>query len=263
MALTEDQSQSPEATSCKDAHKKKRHRTLAQKWRLVSLPNKAMVVATIVMTGFTGVLAWVSYQQSCAMRKSNEITQELANLTMESEAPVVWAYNACLTEKKLAEGEKSPACTTPALIPTKSGIAYYAGVEFENTGRRQAVVTNEYVRWEVRDRKRGLPDTPDYNPPIGTKRGDYAIRPSGMTIQVERIYADGPRYFRQDEIDAIKENKSVLWIYGFIDMNIFLNRCQRIRFCYPSTAADGVACPSAYRIRTEPAEIQKNGQCPN
>jgi hypothetical protein len=84
-----------------------------------------------------------------------------------------------------------------------------------------------------------------------------------MPIHIERIFADDSKSFSQNEIDAIKKNKRVLWIYGFIDMEIFPNRCQRIRFCYDSAGAVGVACPSAYRARTEPAEIQKDGQCPN
>ena len=108
MALTEDQSQNPETASRKNTDKTKRHRTLAQKWRLVSLANKLIVIATMVIAGFTVVLACVSYHQWCEMQKSNKTTQQLANLAMETESANVWAYNACLTEKVLSAGEKDP-----------------------------------------------------------------------------------------------------------------------------------------------------------
>jgi hypothetical protein len=75
MDLPENQRQIAATASATNADKPKRHRTLAQKWRLVSLPNKMTAIATIVIATFTVVLACVSYFQWREMNKSVMISQ--------------------------------------------------------------------------------------------------------------------------------------------------------------------------------------------
>src|SRR6266446_1071593 len=55
-----------------------RQRTLGQRWRLISLPNKLMVIATIVIAIATAVNLFVAIAMWREMRASGTDTHELA-----------------------------------------------------------------------------------------------------------------------------------------------------------------------------------------
>jgi hypothetical protein len=219
----------------------------------------ALATVVIAITG----IAYTIYagMQWCEMRKSNKTTQQLANLAIETESPDVWEYGACLimVEERLAFSDKHPVCSDSNLHPAKSGSEYYISIEFENFGRRQAITRRKYIQMIILPLNTKLRDKPIYDP---TKVIDdkAAIRPSGVPPSVERISTDKPVIFSEAEVADIKEQRSVLWTYGFIDTEIFHGRCQRILFCNSSSYQP---CPSSYTDRPEPRNSEECKNNPN
>lgn len=61
-----------------------RHRTFYQRWRLISLPNKLMVIATVVIAIATAVNLGVAIAMWCEVSKSTKAAQDSADAAKQS-----------------------------------------------------------------------------------------------------------------------------------------------------------------------------------
>jgi hypothetical protein len=97
MTVAEEQPQNAENVRQGNTRHAKRHRTLAHKWRLVSLPNKLIVIATVIIAISNGIYTFVALRTLREIRASSSDTHDLA----------VAAGNEAISSGKQAEAAKA------------------------------------------------------------------------------------------------------------------------------------------------------------
>jgi hypothetical protein len=76
MTVSKDESKNPIRAKEAGANKSKRHRTLSQKWRLLTLANKLIVIATIAIAD--SMYTWIALKTLREIQNGSSDTQHLA-----------------------------------------------------------------------------------------------------------------------------------------------------------------------------------------
>jgi hypothetical protein len=184
--------------------------------------------ATCIIAAATIVYTVYASRQWIAIKRSYEIMTA-------AESPDVYFYQKCVAASLPEPMDKKPLCgngeVRRRMVPGKP-LDSNMVVEFENFGRRAAVIRAWDFSWSV-SQEFNIPKNKAYDL-SGIDRLDRgAIRPSGtQTEAVERI--SKKINLTRDEVNAIVTGKAFLWVYGSIELRLFGGRTQIIRFCSPS-----------------------------
>src|ERR1035438_10129302 len=78
MTVSKDESKNPIRAKEAGANKSKRHRTLSQKWRLLTLANKLIVISTIAIAIANSMYTWIALKTLRKIQNGSSDTQHLA-----------------------------------------------------------------------------------------------------------------------------------------------------------------------------------------
>jgi hypothetical protein len=252
MTLTEEQPQNAESTAQSNSRKPKRHRTLAQKWRLVSLPNKLIVLATLVIAVSNGAYTFVALRTLREIKGSSSDTHSLAetgNLQISVAQRIAKAdEDAAASFKKsveqsgvyLTESTRRTALDMrPWLFASASSVAlkkdavpmvvneaFYVRLTTKNNGRTPAIKVREVVVLQIVEVK---PDKAFPEPNFTYEPSQYmkdGIIPSGGDQ-----FSDAPTKFDEGGMKNIIEIKWRLYIHGRVEYEDIFGVKHWTNFC--------------------------------
>jgi hypothetical protein len=221
-----DEPRCQEVKKCPCAEKKER-----SKWG--HNPDSWMVILTALLMVVGIYTAWVFHRQFCEMQKQTEVT-------INVESPEVYVHGISLVEKRDGKTECPAPETDPItgeethtvkLVENKD--SYVVVVDVENLGKRTAIIENYAI--EIVDDTtvtKDLRSEPQY---LNKRTRGAPIYPNGEKIKLQRLCREVS--INKRDIPAIIDGSKVLWIYGFIDMDVFpdtsmfAGRKQKIGFC--------------------------------
>jgi len=209
-----------------------------------SLTFAVAALTLIAIVVYAAISAW----QLCEMRKTVQID-------VDAQSPLIHVYEILLTNRMPDRPLYRPIPDEDKiklLNNISPEIKPYIAVEFENFGNRAAIVEKMDVEWTVDET---LPQPPRYSLPA-----DYggAVRPSGVPPIPEPIVDNRHLLDLTDKdiADITTKKSTFLWVYGFIDLQVFHGRYQKVRFCgrwhgeRPDNPPEGFSdapCPTDYK----------------
>ena len=157
MAVTEEQPENAESGTRADTRMAKPHRTLTQKWRLISLPNKIIALATVIIACSNFFYTVVALRTLSEIRSSSKDTHDLAvaagkqagdthDLAEAAKGQIAQAQkalDASLAASRL--DQRAWVVITPGKEDIKINEPIYLPLEFSNTGKTPAINTQGFI----------------------------------------------------------------------------------------------------------------------
>lgn len=202
--------------------------------------DQTIARATVAISVAAFLTFAVGFAQWCALRSQVSEMKRVYEETIEAESPSVYVYGASIDTNLLASSGKS--------------IDSVVEVDFENFGRRAAIIRGIDIDWKT---SKSLLPEPAYS---NARAYSAAIRPPNDMRKFEPIRDNLHKlHLDKDDVAAITAGDTFLWIYGFVEIELFLNRTQKIGFCLrwygrppeaPHERFTGSdMCPAAYVYR--------------
>lgn len=189
-------------------------RTISEKWRLTSLSNKAITVATIVIAA-AGVLQFgAALFQWLEMRATGAQTQQMLSLVQDQIAAANRLADAADAANKNALDANRPWLGTLNVSvegsTIKPGVIVTAHVPVMNAGNRPAKLLRFRAQQKVFAR---FPKAPDYslNTTPFSENGQDIVLPR-VPIEVSFPFALGPQ-----EYQDVLAKKKRLYIYAIVE----------------------------------------------
>jgi hypothetical protein len=256
-----------EETATTSERKPRRNRTFGQKWGLISLPNRIMVVATVVIAFATAVNLLVAGAMWYEMHEGGTDTHTLADAAQKEAGNMANVSDAADKIRKAAQemvaqdqriadnaqkaldaSNKQSKSALDASIANarldqrawvapigitnlnfKVGEPITFAVIFENSGKSPALHERNEVM--VRSFSRGFNGEFTYSdaPAALGVKSSTIIQP-GMTVK-NASPAEGLRP-TSEQVDALKSGEGVLYIYGRIFYDDVFSIQHQTTFCY-------------------------------
>jgi hypothetical protein len=208
-----------------------RKRTLSEKWRLTSLSNKVITLATVVIAGAgvltfgTAVLQWL--EMHGAAKQTDRVIAADERLAGAMESSVAQA------QKTLDASIKSFQLEQRAWVGVE-GIngdiqlnkPYSILVAFRNSGKTPAKQVSLHMQFNPVRKGEALKFT--YSEPISSQ----GFVPPNGTFTSSEISPTRGVPLGESEMELIKSGKLRAYLYGTVTYEDIFNRSHWMRFCY-------------------------------
>jgi hypothetical protein len=208
-----------------------RKRTLREKWRLTSLSNKVITLATVVIAGAgvltfgTAVLQWLEMRG--AAKQTGRIIEADERLAGAMESSVAQAQKTLDASIKSFQLEQRAWVGVEGINgDIQPNKPYSVLVGFRNSGKTPAKQVS--LRMQFNPVRQGQALKFTYSEPISSK----GFVPPNGTFSSAELSPSGGDPVRESEIELIKTGKLRAYLYGVVTYEDIFNRSHWMRFCY-------------------------------